>query len=73
MRNGISRRKPGMRTALAAATAVIGLGATTLTALPAAAAEESSGSMEEVTATAQQLQFAAERVRGMTQEFRTVH
>ncbi|WP_030545831.1 cellulose binding domain-containing protein [Streptomyces exfoliatus] len=41
MRNGTSRRKRGMRTALAAATAVIGLGATTLTAVPAAAAEES--------------------------------
>ncbi|KQX56954.1 MULTISPECIES: cellulose binding domain-containing protein [unclassified Streptomyces] len=41
MRNGTSRRKTGMRTALAAATAVIGLGATSLTASPAAAAEES--------------------------------
>ena len=37
----------------------------------AAAAEESSGSMQEVSATAQQLQLAANRVQGMTQEFRT--
>lgn len=37
----------------------------------AAAAEESSGSMEEVSATAQALQLAANRVQGMTQEFRT--
>ncbi|MEE1806799.1 cellulose binding domain-containing protein [Streptomyces sp. BE133] len=40
MRNGTGRRKLRIRTALAAAT-VIGLGATALTALPAAAAEES--------------------------------
>ena len=37
----------------------------------AAAAEESSGSMQEVSATAQALQLAANRVQGMTQEFRT--
>src|SRR6478672_2455846 len=37
----------------------------------AAAAEESSGSMQEVSATAQALQVAANRVQGMTQEFRT--
>jgi methyl-accepting chemotaxis protein len=37
----------------------------------AAAAEQSSGSMQEVSATAQALQVAANRVQGMTQEFRT--
>jgi methyl-accepting chemotaxis protein len=37
----------------------------------AAAAEQSSGSMQEVSATAQALQLAANRVQGMTQEFRT--
>ena len=37
----------------------------------AAAAEESSGSLQEVSATAQALQLAANRVQGMTQEFRT--